>query len=53
MLDTRRTARASLAALLAAGEDGDAEVEMLVDRWFSPETQSTLRALVERLKKKA
>lgn len=52
MLDTRRTARAPLAALVAAGSRDDAEVDLLVERWFSPETQSTLRALVERLKKK-
>jgi enoyl-CoA hydratase/carnithine racemase len=51
MLETRRTARAPLAALLGAQGD-PAEVELMVERWFSAETQATLAAVVERLKKK-
>ena len=51
MLETRRTARAPLAALLA-GQDEHVEVDLMVDRWFSAETQATLRAVVERLKSK-
>jgi enoyl-CoA hydratase/carnithine racemase len=48
MLETRRAARAPLVALLA----GEGEVELMVERWFSAETQGTLRALVERLRKR-
>jgi len=49
MAITREAARADLVALC----DGmEAELPVLVDRWFSDETQAVLRALVERLKKK-
>ena len=49
MAITREAARADLVALC----DGmEAELPVLVDRWFSDETQSVLRGLVERLKKK-
>ncbi|HEX3554366.1 MAG TPA: enoyl-CoA hydratase/isomerase family protein [Thermoanaerobaculia bacterium] len=49
MAITRRLARADLIALFAENET---EVAGLVDQWFSPETQSPLRALVERLGKR-
>lgn len=48
MAITREAARADLVALC----DGmEAELPVLVDRWFSDETQAVLRALVERLRK--
>jgi hypothetical protein len=37
---------------VALFDETDAELPLLVDRWFSDETQGSLRALVERLKKK-
>ncbi len=46
---TRRLARADLVALFEANED---ELAVLVDQWFSTETQGAMRALVERLAKK-
>jgi 3,2-trans-enoyl-CoA isomerase len=49
MAETRRLARADLAALF---DENEAEVSGLVDRWFSAETQGSMRALVERLAKK-
>ena len=51
MLATRRLVRAGLASLFAEGNED--ELADLVDLWFSDETQRSLRALVERLKKKA
>ncbi len=48
--ETRRIARADLHAALDAAEREPADAFM--DRWFSTETQATLRALVERLRKK-
>ena len=51
MSETRRLARADLADVFA---DPDAlHVEDLLDRWFAPEAQSVLHALVARLKSKA
>ena len=48
---TRETARADLVRLM---EEGLAtERGLLVDNWFSDETQTTLRAVVERMKKKS
>jgi enoyl-CoA hydratase/carnithine racemase len=47
---TRTIARADLAALFTWTRGR--EVDGLLDDWFSDETQSTMRALVERLKKK-
>jgi 3,2-trans-enoyl-CoA isomerase len=50
MAETRRLARADLVAMFdAAG----AEMENLLDSWFSAEAQSTMRALVERLARKS
>jgi len=49
MAITRRLARADLVSLFEANE---AELAMLVDQWFSPETQGALRVLVERLAKR-
>jgi 3,2-trans-enoyl-CoA isomerase len=46
---TRQDARADLVALF---DETETELPLLVDRWFSDETQATLRALVERLKKR-
>lgn len=47
MAETRKRARADLIRIM---EEGLAtEMETLVDLWFGEETQSTLRALVERL----
>jgi 3,2-trans-enoyl-CoA isomerase len=49
MAETRRLARADLVAMFdAAG----AEMEGLLDSWFSAEAQATMRALVERLARK-
>lgn len=50
MLGTRALARADLAALFA--DPNAFPVESLLESWFAPETQTTLRALVERLKTK-
>ena len=44
---TRDAARADLVALF---DETDAELPLLVDRWFSDETQRVLRSLAERLK---
>jgi 3,2-trans-enoyl-CoA isomerase len=49
MATTRRLVRADLVSLFAATE---AEVAVLLDQWFSDETQGALRALVERLAKR-
>jgi enoyl-CoA hydratase/carnithine racemase len=50
MSRTREAARADLVRLM---EEGLAtEKELLVDNWFSEETQATLRAVVERMKNK-
>lgn len=50
MSQTRQAARADLVRLM---EEGLAtEKELLVGNWFSQETQSTLRAIVERMRKK-
>ncbi|HVR09879.1 MAG TPA: enoyl-CoA hydratase/isomerase family protein, partial [Thermoanaerobaculia bacterium] len=49
MAATRRLARADLVAMFdAAG----AEMESVLDSWFSAEAQATMRALVERLARK-
>lgn len=50
MATTRALVRADLVAALEADER---EVEERVEDWFSDETQGALRALVERLKKRA
>ena len=50
MSETRRLARADLAAVFA--DPGAPLVENILDRWFSPEAQSVLQALVARLKSK-
>jgi hypothetical protein len=50
MLETRRLARADFAAVFADPEA--LRVEDLLDRWFAPEAQTVLRALVARLKSK-
>lgn len=47
MADTRQRARADLVHIVEEGLTG--EMETLVDMWFSEETQSTLRAIVERM----
>jgi len=50
MSQTRKAARADLVRLM---EEGLAtEGGLLVENWFSEETQTTLRAIVERMKKK-
>jgi enoyl-CoA hydratase/carnithine racemase len=50
MSKTRAAAREDLVRLM---EEGLAtEGGLLVDNWFSDETQSTLRAIVDRMKKK-
>jgi Delta3-Delta2-enoyl-CoA isomerase len=51
MASTRRLARSGIASLFTEGTEE--ELTGLVDQWFSEETQGALRALVERLKKKA
>jgi len=48
MSETRRLARADLAEVFA--DPGAPLVEDILDRWFSPEAQSVLQALVARLK---
>ena len=47
MLETRRLARADLVAQFA--DITDADHERSTDRWFGEETQTTMRAMVERL----
>lgn len=50
MIETRKLARADLAALF---EDmSSLGIEAFVNAWFADHTQATLKALVERLKKK-
>jgi enoyl-CoA hydratase/carnithine racemase len=51
MAATRRLARADLAALFGSPAEA-AEIDGLVEGWFSAETQATLRALVERLRRR-
>jgi len=48
---TRQQARGDLEQLFASGMD--AELRTVIANWWSPETQETLKGLVERLKKKA
>lgn len=50
MAGTRRLARADLVAVFEANLEP--ELEGVIAAWWSSETQATLRALVERLKKK-
>ncbi len=50
MLTNRRTMRQSLADLF--DEDGSGDHDAFIAVWFSEETQNTLRALVESLRKK-
>src|SRR5690348_4265635 len=50
MLSTRAMARADLAALFA--DPASLPVEDFLNMWFAPEAQSTLRAMVEKLKAK-
>ena len=50
MSETRRQARADLTAIFA--DAGTLPVENILDRWFAPEAQSVLQALVARLKSK-
>jgi 3,2-trans-enoyl-CoA isomerase len=50
MLATRREARADLVALFEA--DLERELKRVIEAWWHPTTQNTLRALVERLGKK-
>jgi enoyl-CoA hydratase/carnithine racemase len=47
---TRRQARADMVYLFESGMD--TELEAVISNWWTPETQATLRALVDRLKKK-
>jgi Delta3-Delta2-enoyl-CoA isomerase len=51
MLGTRRDARADLFALF--GEDTESELREVTGTWWRPETQNTLRALVDKLRKKS
>jgi enoyl-CoA hydratase/carnithine racemase len=51
MLATRALARRPLGDAFAGL--GATEIEQIVEQWFSPEAQATLRALVARLKKPA
>jgi 3,2-trans-enoyl-CoA isomerase len=48
---TRRDARADLCAIFE--KDLEPELKWVTERWWSPSTQATLRALAERLGKKA
>jgi enoyl-CoA hydratase/carnithine racemase len=48
---TRRQARADLVALF--GDNIEKELPSVIEGWWSPSTQATLRAVVDRLKKKA
>jgi 3,2-trans-enoyl-CoA isomerase len=50
MAVTRRNARADLVALCANFE---AEIEAVTEGWWSPQTQQSLRTMVDRLKKKS
>ncbi|HEY0515348.1 MAG TPA: enoyl-CoA hydratase/isomerase family protein [Thermoanaerobaculia bacterium] len=50
MAATRRLARADLAALFEG--DDEAEILLVLDEWFSAETQRVMRELVERLAKR-
>lgn len=50
MSKTRQAARADLVRLMEEGLAS--EGELLVNNWFSEETQTTLRAIVERMRKK-
>jgi hypothetical protein len=50
MLATRRAARADLVALFEQPEN---ELQQVLANWWSAETQSSLRALVEKLARKA
>jgi 3,2-trans-enoyl-CoA isomerase len=50
MISTRRLARTDMAAIFEA--DLEPELQRVIATWWSPETQGTLRALVERLGKK-
>ncbi|MFY9561397.1 MAG: enoyl-CoA hydratase/isomerase family protein [Terriglobales bacterium] len=50
MTSTRRLARADLVAIFEA--DLEPELQRVIAGWWSPETQGTLRALVERLRRK-
>ncbi|HET9228816.1 MAG TPA: enoyl-CoA hydratase/isomerase family protein [Thermoanaerobaculia bacterium] len=50
MSQTRKAARADLVRLMEEGLAS--EKELLVGNWFSEETQSSLKAIVERMKKK-
>jgi enoyl-CoA hydratase/carnithine racemase len=50
MTSTRRLARADLAGIFEV--DLEPELQRVIAGWWSPETQSTLRALAERLGKK-
>ena len=50
MAKTRQAARADLVRLMEEGLAS--EGELLVSNWFSEETQTTLRGIVERMKKK-
>jgi Delta3-Delta2-enoyl-CoA isomerase len=51
MSSTRRLARADLAAYFE--QDLEAERQQVIAQWWAPETQTTLRALAERLGKKS
>lgn len=50
MSETRRRARASLVEIFESADE--AEIEGVLEDWFSAETQTILRAVVERLAKK-
>ena len=50
MFATRRRARADLTALFDHGSEQ--EQQIVLDSWFSPETQQTLKAIVDRMQKK-
>jgi Delta3-Delta2-enoyl-CoA isomerase len=51
MLGTRRDARADLFALFE--EDTESELRQVTATWWRPETQNTLRALADKLRKKS
>jgi 3,2-trans-enoyl-CoA isomerase len=51
MLGTRRDARADLSALFE--QDTESELREVTATWWRPETQNTLRALADRLRKKS
>jgi enoyl-CoA hydratase/carnithine racemase len=51
MAFTRRQARADLAALFQSDRSG--ELETISAAWWEPDTQSVLRQMAERLKKKS